>query len=279
MYGEVLGFKEGEATSTSYLPAAWQDGEPLELAIPDGAATEPAELTGIARDVNADGIIVGTVQDLALNRTLPVMWQDDGTATLLPTEPEGDGQSLYINASGVVAGSATHMVESEDGGSVRYLAPALWRDGELQFLDFPEDYPAPSTLDDPTIAVSIGGLSDDGVLLARFGTTGGGSIAYQAYLHDGAGWTRLATPSDDDTSVAFSALSPNGIVVGRVTTAASESVTVVWTDGSPQIIDLALLDLGDLSFDGPVAINSAGAILATATRADGALQGLVLTPE
>jgi len=79
---------------------------------------------GTPIDVNADGVIAGTLRSSDDSKYVPVIWQTPtSTPTVLPTTDEG-GYALAINSSGQVAGVEFRSV---GGGSVHAV---LWENGE-----------------------------------------------------------------------------------------------------------------------------------------------------
>jgi WD40 repeat protein len=284
-YLDVLGIPEGDGWDEKYLPAAWQNGRPLALAIPEIMDADPAHLSGVAFDTNEDGQIVGYLSDLTLERTQPLIWRDGAIETLLPVSELGESVGYYINASGSVAGAIEHVQRFPDGYALRSSYPTLWTGGKLEVLDLPNDAVFPQSLDeDFSVSLNVFGLSDDALLLICVGTYSEEDTSYRSYLYDRGTWTPLLSPSDDYPEILARAISPTGVVVGTVGAGKNwdsfgNRRQVVWIDGSARDITRSLPDQGDLDVLRLLAINSNGTILANAYDADHAYHGLVLTPK
>jgi hypothetical protein len=212
----------------------------------------------------------------------PVIWRDGAIETMLDLPEVGTSFATRINASGLVGGTAERLLELSDGSMMFRFFPALWTNGALEMLELPEGLAIPEAPDDPMPNVTVHGLSDDGLLLARIGmtsSTGESASPPGTYIYDRGAWTALPSPSDDHPVVFAYGISPTGIVVGYVTTAEFEETRhVVWTDGSPRDVTDSITGLGDVRLGSLRAVNSSGQILATGSS-DAGFHGLVLTPE
>lgn len=177
--GDVSGSTEVDAER---VPAVWRDGAdaPEELPMPDGWRS------GIANDVNDDGVVAGYYQGGGQNVGYPLMWDADGAVAELELPDEVDDETfvrmdaiagdmmvghiaetpgvfgtLAWNASDGAAELLTEESVWEDvntdGSTVGRSdddQPAIFVDGELSEL--------PGLIDEPSIHHKATGISEGG---------------------------------------------------------------------------------------------------------------------
>lgn len=253
---------------SNFTPAAWQDTEPVELPPP---ASVTGDWGGAALAVNDDGVIVGSIYDLVRVSSLTAVWRD-GVGEELEQPPNGTGSvnAMSINASGVIAGSGIMPFESASG-PVAYAA-VTWTDGTLEMLDIPDEW----------LELGSGGhyvtnalISDDGLVAAGYFFGDRADV----YVYDRGQPTRLESPSADHPFVLLNAISRSGLVAGTAQTPdMSETILVVWQDGTPIDLSESLAEAGDLTIRNISAINNDGVILLQGYGPNDETHALILTP-
>jgi hypothetical protein len=232
--GEESAFARGVNASAQVVgssgdhPVLWENGEPTELPVLDGATR------GAARDINDAGQATGEVSVDGLPRA--VLW-DDGAVTEIGWLP-GHDRSLAQ-----AIGNAGHVVGVSTATSVLTGTGFLWHEGEMTPLPPLPGDDASTAMFVNSAGVAVGLSVDTFDDAARFvqwengepteiahtlfpisydlvGITDEGAVVFsaedgaQAFIWLDGALTLVPSPDEDAIAYAARAASPGGLILG-----------------------------------------------------------------
>lgn len=256
----------GEAFNSagSSVPVTWNGDS-----APEQVTTLTPTGTGVLRDVNNAGVIVGVASGTA------VQIATDGTVSTLPA-PSGDVEGTTVSSynassisdSGLVSGRAGLVVPHEDHTHSQLVA-VVWRNGVPDVLDLPADSTGADAANVDDSGEAVGAAT-----IANLET----AVAWDA---DGA-VTTLASPGLTDYPHTAAKALANDVIVGYAAKYAGNTsfggAAIAWDADGAVDLNTRVADLpAGTTLQSANDINESGQIVGTATTADGK-RGFVLTP-
>ncbi len=253
------------------VPAMWVDEQITRLEIP-ADPNGGTLLTGAARSINNDGLIVGDVIFSGADNQYVVVWTD-GVASLLP---DAYGypycQAWGLDESGIIGGSCW----SPDLGS---LQPVVWIDGQPQAIDGP-----PNT---DTSIYAITDTADGGYVMVGLTTDSNDVVSEMnavVYENGNASWLPAMEGFPQCRAFAVSE-TPEGILVGGACTTSVDEVNLgyanskaaLWLNGELVDLDAATGNDGEWNFMLIRSINESGQMIGLGER-NGERRSFLLTP-
>ena len=257
------------------IPALWQNGEVTELALPEGAES------GVAFDVNDDGIIVGTANTGRFKT--PVVWIDGEPIVpnmalpeaFVPIVAEFTQHREFWSASMNSIDDAGNVYGSGDVYDTRGVAPTSfavkWSSGDYQ----------------TEVIGAWGSAANSGSKTDPVGTALNAEDDLVAALFIDGKEIELPSPAGLENLFRVYAIetSADGSLIVGTADLFGDSFAYLWTvdrddpsSSTPVSLESVVDELGDLHITYATGINAGGRILAIASDAAGVRSFVILDP-